>query len=136
VIAMIDTMIGDLTKEMTEAKATENNAQTDYEKTMTDSAEKRATDTKSLADKQKAKAEMAADMEANTEEKAATTKTLMATLEYIQSLHAECDWLIQYFEVRKEARTGEIDSLANAKAVLSGADFSLVETGRRSLRGA
>jgi len=136
VIAMIDTMIGDLTKEMTEAKATENNAQSDYEKTMTDSAEKRATDTKSLADKQKAKAEMAADMEANTEEKAATTKTLMATLEYIQSLHAECDWLIQYFEVRKEARTGEIDSLANAKAVLSGADFSLLETGHRSLRGA
>jgi len=136
VIAMIDTMIGDLTKEMTTAKATESNAQSDYEQTMTDSAEKRAQDTHSLADKTKAKAEMGADMEANTEEKAATTKTLMATLEYIQSLHAECDWLIQYFEVRKEARTGEIDSLANAKAVLSGADFALLETGRRSLRGA
>merc|ERR1712139_130375 len=91
------------------------------------SAAKRAQDSKTLADKTKAKA--------HTEEKAATTKTLMATLEYIQSLHAECDWLLQYFEVRKEARTGEIDSLTNAKAVLSGADFSLVETGRRSLRG-
>merc|ERR1712070_1063090 len=95
---------------------------------MGDSAEKRATDTKSLADKSKAKAEMNAEVEANTEEKGATTKTLMATLEYIQSLHAECDWLLQYFEVRKEARTGEIDSLGNAKAVLSGADFSLLET--------
>merc|ERR1719263_638200 len=102
---------------------------------MKDSAEKRATDTKSLADETKAKAEMSADMEAHTEEKAATTKTLMATLEYIQSLHAECDWLLQYFEVRKEARTGEIDSLTNAKAVLSGADFSLLETSARSLRG-
>jgi len=136
VIAMIDTMIGDLTKEMTTAKATEKNAQSDYEQTMTDSAEKRAQDTHSLADKTKAKAQLGAEMEANTEEKAATTKTLMATLEYIQSLHAECDWLIQYFEVRKEARTGEIDSLASAKAVLSGADFALLETGRRSLRGA
>merc|ERR1719182_373937 len=120
---------------MTEAKATEENAQADYEQTMSDSASKRATDSKSLADKQKAKAETTADMEANTEEKAATTKTLMATLEYIQSLHAECDWLLQYFEVRKEARTGEIESLKNAKAVLSGADFALLETGRRSLRG-
>jgi len=136
VIAMIDLMIGDLTKEMTEAKATEKNAQADYEQTMTDSAEKRATDTKSVADKTRAKAEMSADMEAHGEEKAATTKTLMATLEYIASLHAECDWLLQYFEVRKEARTGEIDSLGSAKAVLSGADFSLLETGRRSLRGA
>jgi len=135
VIAMIDLMIGDLTKEMTEAKTTEKDSQADYEQTMTDSASKRAADTKSLADKTKAKAEMNADMEAHTEEKAATTKTLMATLEYIQSLHAECDWLLQYFEVRKEARTGEIDSLTTAKSVLSGADFSLLETGSRSLRG-
>merc|ERR1719272_2934682 len=109
VIAMIDLMVNDLTKEMTEAKATEKNAQEDYEQAMTDAAEKRSTDSKSIADKAKAKAQTGADLEASTEEKGATTKTLMATLEYIQSLHAECDWLIQYFEVRKEARTGEID---------------------------
>merc|ERR1719424_977126 len=119
---------------MTEASAEEKNAQVDYEKTMKDSAEKRATDSKAIADKAKAKAQLEADAEAATEEKGATTKTLMATLEYIQSLHAECDWLIQYFQVRKEARTGEISSLATAKSVLSGADFSLIQT-RRSLRG-
>merc|ERR1719305_706867 len=120
---------------MTEAETTEKDAQADYEQAMKDEAEKRATDTKALADREKAKAETAASLEANGEEKAATTKTLMATLEYIQSLHAECDWLLQYFQVRKEARTGEIDSLTTAKSVLSGADFSLLETGRRSLRG-
>jgi len=138
VIALIDLMIGDLTKEMTEAKATEKNAQEDYEQTMKDSAEKRATDSKAVADKSKAKAELEADLEANGEEKAATTKTLMATVKHIQSLHAECDWLLQYFEVRKEARAGEIESLKTAKSVLSGADFSLVETSssHRSLRGA
>jgi len=135
VIAMIDLLIKDLTKEMTEAETTEKDSQADYEQAMKDSADKRATDSKTLADKQKAKADTNADMETHTEEKAATTKTLMATLEYIQSLHAECDWLLQYFEVRKEARTGEIDSLKNAKAVLSGADFSFVETSHRSLRG-
>jgi chromosome segregation ATPase len=139
VIGMIDLMVKDLTKEMTEAKTTETDAQADYEQAMKDSAEKRATDTKTLADKGKAKAEMEAEMEANTEEKAATSKTLMATLEHIQSLHAECDWLIQYFEVRKEARDGEIESLKTAKSVLSGADFALLETGRvlnqRRLRG-
>merc|ERR1719162_2364701 len=61
VIGLIDLMIGDLTKEITEAKATEKNAQEDYEQTMTDSAEKRATDTKSVADKTKAKAQLGAD---------------------------------------------------------------------------
>jgi len=134
VIAMIDLMIGDLTKEMTEATAEEKNGQADYETTMKDSAEKRATDTSAIADKAKAKAQLEADAETASEEKAATTKTLMATLQYIQSLHAECDWLLQYFEVRKEARTGEISSLTTAKSVLSGADFSLVQT-QRSLRG-
>merc|ERR1719426_577591 len=105
---------------------------------MKESAEKRATDSKTLADKTKAKAELEAELEANSEEKGATTKTLMATLEHIQSLHAECDWLLQYYQVRKEAREGEIESLKTAKSVLSGADFSLLETGRsqRSLRGA
>merc|ERR1719454_2878428 len=138
VIAMIDVMVGDLTKEMTESKTGEKLAQEDYETAMKDAAEKRATDSKTLADKQKAKAELEADLEANTEEKAATSKTLMATLEHIGSLHAECDWLLQYYEVRKEARAGEVESLQTAKAVLSGADYSLLETGRkvRSLRGA
>jgi len=125
VIGMIDLLIGDLTKEMTESTTAEKDAQADYEKAMSNAAEKRASDTQTLADKEKAKAQMNADMEANSEEKTATAKTLIATAEYINSLHAECDWLLQYFEVRKEARAGEVDSLKNAKAVLSGADFSL-----------
>jgi len=135
VVALIDLMIKDLTKEMTEAEATEKNSQEDYESAMKDATEKRATDSKSLADKSKAKAELEADLEANSEEKGATTKSLMATLEHIQSLHAECDWLLQYYQVRKEARAGEVESLKTAKSVLSGADFSLLETGSRSLRG-
>jgi len=137
VIALIDVMIKDLTKELTEAKTNEKLAQEDYEQTMKDASEKRALDSKTLADKQKGKAQLEADLQANSEEKGATTKTLMATLEHIQSLHAECDWLLQYFQVRREARTGEIESLKTAKSVLSGADFALLETSRshRSLRG-
>merc|ERR1719253_176174 len=56
VIAMIDTMVGDLTKEMTEAKTEEQLAQEDYDKAMSDAKDKRTTDSKSLADKAKAKA--------------------------------------------------------------------------------
>mmetsp|Transcript_16360 Transcript_16360/g.45404 ORF Transcript_16360/g.45404 Transcript_16360/m.45404 type:complete len:118 (+) Transcript_16360:573-926(+) len=59
--------------------------------------------------------------------KAETSKELMGTMKYISGLHGECDWLLKYFDARKEARTSEIDSLSNAKAVLSGADFSLLQ---------
>merc|ERR1719375_1595386 len=113
---------------MTEAKVAEADAQKDYESMMNDSQKKRAEDAKALTDKTSTLAEMQSDLESDTETKAATSKELGATLQYIQSLHAECDWLIQYFDVRKEARTSEIDALGKAKAVLSGADYSFVQT--------
>merc|ERR1719392_656454 len=135
VIAMIDLLVKDLDKEMTEAKTTEKDSQADYEQMMKDSAAKRADDSKTLADKQGTLADLQASLQANTDNKASTNKELGATVQYIQSLHAECDWLLQYFDVRKEARTSEIDALGKAKAVLSGADYSLVQT-KRFLRHA
>merc|ERR1719230_2225586 len=53
VIAMIDLMVKDLTKEMTEAETTEKDAQADYTQAMKDAAEKRASDSQSVADKTK-----------------------------------------------------------------------------------
>jgi len=132
VIAMINLLIKDLDKEMTEAKAGEKNAQADYEQMLGDSAEKRATDGKALTEKNDAKAGLQADVESDTDSKGSAVSELMATEKYISSLHAECDWLLQYFDVRKTARTGEIDSLTKAKAILSGADFSLLQENRRA----
>jgi len=128
VIAMIDLLIKDLDKEMTEAETEEKDAQGDYETMMQESSAKRVADSKSLADKQGAKADTEASLSDAQGEKKDTVGELMATAKYIQSLHSECDWLIKYYDVRKEARAGEIDSLVNAKAVLSGADFSLLQT--------
>jgi septal ring factor EnvC (AmiA/AmiB activator) len=127
VIAMIDLLVKDLDKEMTVATTEEKDAQADYEQFMKDSADKRAQDSKTLADKEGALADAQATLQKSTDTKASTTKELGATLQYIQSLHSECDWLLQYFEVRKEARASEIDALGKAKAVLSGADYSFAQ---------
>lgn len=127
VIGMIDLLIKDLDKEMTEAQTEEKDAQADYETMMKESAEKRVADSKSLADKQAAKADTEKSLSDLTTEKKDTTGELFATLKYIQSLHSECDWLMNYYDMRKTARTGEIDSLVKAKAVLSGADYSLLQ---------
>merc|ERR550539_378528 len=104
---------------MTEAETEEKDAQADYETMMRDSAEKRVQDSKTLTSKQGVKADTEAALAEHTAKKGAVTKDLAALLEYIASLHAECDWLIKYFDTRKEARNGEIASLSNAKAVLS-----------------
>jgi septal ring factor EnvC (AmiA/AmiB activator) len=127
VIAMIDLLIKDLDIEMTEAETDEKESQKDYETMMAESAKKRAEDSKALADKEKLKADLEVDMTEAKRVKMATFKELQATMKYIASLHAECDWLIQFYDVRKEARAGEIESLTNAKAVLSGASYSLLQ---------
>jgi len=128
VISMIDSLIAELDMELTESETEEKLAQEEYEELMADSSEKRSADSKSLADKESLKADTADNLVQLGEEHKSTVKELMATEQYISQLHAECDWLIQYFDVRKEARTGEIDSLGKAKAVLSGADFSFIQT--------
>merc|ERR1719319_1830433 len=127
VVAMIDLLIKDLAKEMTEAETDEKDSQSDYEQMMKDSAAKRTTDSRVLTAKTSAKADTEAELEAHTEKHEDGAKEMMATMKYISSLHSECDWLIQYFDVRKEARVGEVESLKQARAVLSGADYALLQ---------
>merc|ERR1719238_1653284 len=124
---MMDLLISDLTKEMTVAETEEKNAQKDYEKMMADSAAKRADDSKTIEDKAGAKAGLEMDLQEAEVNKKDKVKELMATEKYLASLHLECDWLLKNFDLRKEARAGEVDALKKAKAVLSGADFSLAQ---------
>jgi len=100
---------------------------------MSDSATKRANDAKSIEDKERAKADLEANLVAAKEEKTSKMKEAMATAKYLSNLHGECDWLLTNFGTRKEARAAEIDSLTKAKAVLSGADFSLLQVRRHSM---
>merc|ERR1719326_2571995 len=116
---MIDLLVKELDAELQEAEINEKDAQSDYETLMAESATKRADDSKSMSDKTASKASMEEALEKEQDTKAATGKELMATLEYIHSLHGECDWLLKFFDARKEAREGELDALGKAKAVLS-----------------
>jgi len=126
VVSMMDLLIKDLDKEMTEAETEEKDAQADYEILMKDSADKRGQDSKSLTDKSSAKADLQAQLEDLNDSRSATGSELAATLKYIHQLHLECDWLLEYFNARKEARADEIDALRKAKAVLAGADYALL----------
>merc|ERR1719421_2302039 len=125
VIAMIDLLKADLEKQNTEMTVTEKDAQADYETFMADSAAQRAEDSKSITDKEASKAALEAELLANKDALKGKQIELMETEEYIMELHKECDWLLQHFELRKEARANEVEALKKAKDVLSGADFSL-----------
>jgi septal ring factor EnvC (AmiA/AmiB activator) len=124
VIAMIDLLIKDLDKEMQEAEVVEKDSQKAYVSMMADAKAKRAEDAKMITAKESSKAQLEGELETSKDSKASATKELMATLEYMSSLHQDCDWLLKNFEVRKEARASEAEALTKAKAVLSGADYN------------
>jgi len=134
VIAMMDSLIADLEKEMQEAELEEKDSQGDYEQFTGDAAEKRVMDSKSITEKDGAKADAEVNLVKETKERQTKMKEALATVNYIGSIHKDCDWLLQNYDVRKQARTGEGDALTKCKAVLSGADFSLVQTSSKFLR--
>jgi len=136
VTSMMDMLTADLDKEIQEMTVDEKDAQAEYEKFMEDAAAKRAADSASIAEKEGAKADTEAELEKLTAEHKDTLMAIMTKEEELKDLHLDCDWLITNFEARKAARAGEVESLKKAKAVLSGADYALVQTASaRSLRG-
>lgn len=133
VIAMVDLLVKDLEKENQVSTVEEKNGKAEYEQTIADSADKRRGDAKSLTDKEVAKAGLDSFLEEAAGAVKGLQKEVSGASKYLSSLHGECDWLLKYFDARKQARADEIDSLGRAKAVLGGADYSLVQT-RRHLR--
>merc|ERR1719345_702649 len=79
VIAMMDMMVADLDKEITEIEVDEKKNQKEYEQFMSDSAEKRATDSKSIEDKESTKADLEARKLKDEEDQTSTMKEAMAT---------------------------------------------------------
>jgi len=130
VMQMIDILIKDLDKEMTVGETEEKESQAEYEQMTKDSASTRASNVAALNDKESAKADTEAFLQMHGDKKKSAARELMATQKMIMALHAECDWLLKYFDMRQEARASEVDALGKAKAVLSGADFSLLQKTR------
>jgi len=132
VVSMLNLLINDVEKQMVEADVVEKDAQADYEKLMVDAAAKRAEDSKAITAKTSSRAAQEETLEVAKNKKAGSGEELAAAMKYMKSLHGECDWLLKYFSLRKEARDSEIDSLQKAKAVLSGADYSFLQVSQKT----
>jgi len=128
VLGLIDMMVNDLKTEMNQARLEEEDAQEDYEQLMKNSAEKRASDSKTISEQEGQLAEANTDLSAAKDDLSANSKTTQETHEYTQDLHKSCDFLLDNYDTRKSAREEELEALDKAKAVLSGADVSLLQT--------
>jgi len=123
IIQMLDSMIGDVEAEMAEAKRDEEDGQSEYEETMADATAKRATDQKLIVTKEAAKAELASKLDEAKSDKGDADTMLSGLVTKIADLHNTCDFLLENYDFRREARTSEIEGLHEGKAVLGSATF-------------
>merc|ERR1719159_512780 len=123
VLGLMDMMVREIETDMKDAEYEEKTSQEDYGKLMAESEETRAANSKGITTKASAKATLEGKLEAEKGVLADTKEDLDLIATTLSDLHAQCDFLLQNYDLRKEARTNEIESLKNAKAILSGANF-------------
>merc|ERR1719272_1747456 len=120
----MDMLSGELTASLQAAEHDEKTAQSDYNQLMSESQESRAADGKSVTDKSAAKADLEGKLVALKESHHLTLEEAQNIAGYIAELHGSCDFILDNFQLRADARTSEIEGLKNAKAVLAGASYN------------
>merc|ERR1719217_1099229 len=106
----------------------ENDSQKEYEAMVNEAFAKRAADKKTIQQKEAAKAGLEEALLKLEKEKKSRTEESLEAQKYLADLMGDCQWLQDNYDTRKEARANEVEALQKAKAVLSGADYSFIQT--------
>jgi len=121
VMGMLEQIIGDSNALEAEATGSEYKAQADYETFVKDSNAL----IKELSNAVNAKTKAIADAKVDTAEANSDLQSAVGELgslaEYEADLHAQCDFVLKNFEIRQKARLQEMEAIAAAKEILSGA---------------
>merc|ERR1719421_352291 len=123
VMGLMDMITKELEADSKDAEYEEKTAQKEYADLMSDSQAARESDSKAITDKSASKATLEEKLMNAKNSHAATAEDIDLVASYIADLHTSCDFIMQNYDLRKEARTNEVESLKNAKAVLAGASF-------------
>jgi len=123
VMNMMAEIIQDSKQVEKEATKAEQDSQQAYEALVADSNGIIKSLNEELATKGEAKAKADEDRIATEADIQATFKGLTELHDLAETLHMSCDFTMRNFDARQSARLEEIDALAQAKAILSGADM-------------
>merc|ERR1719473_1866921 len=109
VIGLMDMMVREIETDMKDAEYEEKTSASDYGKLMSESEETRAANSKGIITKTSSKATLEGKLEAAKEAFTAVTTDLDLIAATLGDLHMQCDFLLQNYDLRKEARTNEIE---------------------------
>lgn len=103
----------------------ENDSQATYDDFIKNTNASTAANNKAIVAKTESKADTSSTKVAAGGDRASATEDAEKLAAMNAQLHGSCDFVTKNFDARQAARTAEMESLAQAKAILSGADLSL-----------
>merc|ERR1719207_328398 len=125
VMELIKMIIEESKRSEQELQTDENDAEKRYGEFVTATTKSIEAARGSIAEKEKQTAETESALSETKEGQLANKASLENLATLLTALHSECDFVMKYFKLRQEARQQEMDSIKEAKAILSGADFGL-----------
>merc|ERR1719428_471758 len=117
-------IIEDAGREEDEMHMSEQKAQQDYAEYVAATTASIQADREAIAEKNKQAASTKAEKSETEESQLANQASLDKLAELLQGIHNQCDFILKYFDIRQKSRAEEMDAIEEAKAILSGADFS------------
>merc|ERR1719387_2863489 len=121
IMGMMDEIVHELEMDMAQAKFDEKTAQTEYVTLMAESQTNRADALKSITNKKTARSELEEKLVEAKEQRHMAFDELNNAHTYVAELHSSCDFIVENFDLRKEARANEMESLKSARAVMQSA---------------
>mmetsp|Transcript_78589 Transcript_78589/g.230573 ORF Transcript_78589/g.230573 Transcript_78589/m.230573 type:complete len:784 (+) Transcript_78589:75-2426(+) len=118
---LMEKLIQDARAVMADAKASERQAQAAYEETVVDTNAAVAALLKEVSSKSEVIARAAKEKLQAESDLADVETELEGLAKYGRQLHSECDYIVQNFRTRQDARADEIEALQRATQILSGA---------------
>lgn len=131
IIGVLESAQEDFTSLLAETEATESEAESAFNKMMTENKIAKATKQAEAKAKESEVKGATSSLQMSKEDQASTGKELDAVLAYLDKLKPECESKGPSYAEKKAARESEIAGLKDALSILSGTGIALMQTGTR-----
>jgi len=123
VVGLLSTLITEIKAQQTAEEKEENLAQEEFDKYTEDTTKAKGAKKGDITNMETSVSRLEETLQDQKTVHGETGDEMDSVVQKEHALHAECDFLLENYDEIKKARTDEIESINNAVAILSGADF-------------
>merc|ERR1719473_1431050 len=117
-------IIADAESVESELRLTEQDEQKDYAEFVSGTTASIEADRLAIEEKEERTAQAKGEKSETEEAQLSNDASLTELNQLLSATHTDCDWILKYFDLRQKSRAEEMDAIKEAKAILSGANFS------------